>query len=331
VKEHRRGRRPVLVRACMALGLMAGLSFALTQAATPSASAASSGYSYTAGLVTSTGQTFIMGHLTSVALHANQAAVDATLDPDQLSAATTALGAPPTAGFTITKTFDQTDRANFIVGLAGTKVHNAGLFVYNNGTLADHLRAEPAYIAYVDQTAPPAGSNAAATDTIEFVTTQLTRVGTAKVPAATSAPPGGGSYTGELTTSNQTINSFTEITGISVETEPSEYLFNDPGMEKTVQHTIQYSSTKPPVAISITRGWDPTDNALWLGSMTSATQPKLQVTFLKNGSPYLRYTMSSVLAASYDVTYPKPGSTAPPKVTDTFISTRPDLQFTPLG
>ncbi len=331
--SHRQGMIARLAAgAIVVITAAAGLTLGLRAA--PRAAAATTGYSYAVGLVTTGRQSFTMLDITSAEVQADQGAVDATMSAAELSAATAALGGAPTGGFKITKTFDETDRAQFMAGLAQTKITNVGLFIYYNGTLVDHVREMPGYVAYVDQAGPQVGSTSAASDTIEFVTTALTRVGTAAVPVPSLSEGTGAGYSGtlEIQVSGGTAGARhlrPDATDAYMEFTNMEQASMQSGESQVSQTGCQGDLSGPCQAgFTITKEWSAADNKYAPWTLNLAEEPQLVLSWLDNDQAYVKYTFTDVVVESVDVTYAQPGTTTAPLETWAFSGVIANLSRT---
>jgi hypothetical protein len=263
------------------LALLAGGGGVLGMVGSTSAAAAPTGFYYAAGIFPTKNQNLSIGSLTHITVQHDEAAVAKTMSPDQLSAATIALGGTPKAGFEVTKKFDNTDKALSIASLAGSTLYSAGLWTYYNGKVCAHERGQPVYVAFVDQTPPPAGSTAALTETIEFVATNLTPVITNTCPSAIPKPTTGVTYSGSATV-NGTAYSLADILEVSFLADPVKL-----SATITADQQSQFKQIYGGFAtqeIAITKGLDSSDKALvWLADSVVKGQVVIKVTDPKGG------------------------------------------------
>jgi hypothetical protein len=280
------------------VALAAGVGSALGVVGGSSASAAATGFYYAAGIFPTANQNLSIGSLTRVTVQNDEAEVANTMTPEQLTAATTALGGTPTVGFEVTKNFDSTDKATSIAALAQTKLYSAGLWTYYNGTLCDHLRSAPVYVAFVDQTPPPAGSTAAITETIQFVATKLTQVlSPSSCPASTAKTTTGAGISGTITVNGVSYTwPLVQNTVVLADEHKIRATLTKTEVDK---YTLLFGKT-PDHSITLAKGIDASDNKLFWDGLISAKLSELVVTISQSGTPQVRWTIHDPIIKSIE-------------------------------
>jgi hypothetical protein len=265
----------------------------------PSASAVPAGLYYAAGIFTKTNQNLSIGSLTNVKWQSDEAAVAQTMSPDELKLATAALGGTPTAGFEVTKTFDDGDKAAAIAALAETTLSSAGLWTYNNGTLCDHMRSAPVYVASVAQTPPPAGSTADITETIQFVATQFTRVvPTATCPTATPPTGTGTKYTASFTYNGKSYN-WPDVKIFAFRADESAISRVSSTNDITVFK--QKFLANPKYLYTLTKSYDDSDNKLDMSRFRlKPVTVDLVLTITKPGVKTAKYTIHDIFITKWE-------------------------------
>jgi phage tail-like protein len=121
---------------------------------------------------------------------------------------------------------------------------------------------------------------------------------------------------------------FSELAGIAVEIEPSEYIFCD--AKGTVVHTKQYGKTKPPT-VTLKKPMDD-DKTLWgwhLNAQAGSPNARLDCTLAAYGAgspgitpdasnPVFSWTLLSAWPSKIDLAGMKAGATETPLMTVTF-------------
>ena len=260
----------IWVRPLVATVLVAGTAvgaYGLTSS-TARAAGTPTVISYALTLANTAGQTFVMQNISSLdPVQLNQGSVDNTMDAQQLKAAATHSAATQLPGSTSRRRSRPLIARNFVIGLVGKTLARATLAILCNGKVCDQLRIAPVYVAEATQTAPPAGSTAVATVNFEFTGLDVART-VAKATLPTFAP---GSTTNPITTSlafaNGTKQNLSYVTNASIDTNQNSIYGGNSDAQTAVQSAPDLKGQNV-VAISITKGWGPSDNSAW-NSLTS--------------------------------------------------------------
>lgn len=320
-----RVRRLALAGALLPV-LAAGISVTASVVGSAPARAASTGFHYAAGIFPTITNNLSLGDVTNIHLQDDPVAVEKTMTPGELQAATTALGGAPTEGFEVTKAFDNTDKSTSIAALAQTTLFSGGLYTYYNGALCQHLRGAPAYVAFVNQALPPAGSTAALTETIEIVSTTLVSESTPTTcPTSSGTTTGGTTYAGSVT-ANSTAYPFTDILSFKFGADAQE-VSHLMSAGETATYTGQAGS-QPYQFFTVKKGIDRSDSSFGLAAFTGKIIPNSSFQFEvlnSDGTPALSYTFTDPMMVSVDLSGEQsiqPVETivlAVPKVTITYI------------
>ena len=302
---------------------MAATTGAVVVAASGSSAAAStSGFYYAAGIFPTQTQNLSIGSLTKVSVQDDAVAVANTMTTAELQAATTALAGTPTQGFQVTKVFDKTDLSTSIAALAETTLYSAGLYTYYNGALCDHLRSEPAYVAFVNQNPPPAGSTSALIETIEIVGTSLAGVIPDSCPTPGSPVTSGTTYAGMFTSGGSSY-SWPSISDVTFEADPKAITSVMSAQEQS-SYTAK-EGAPPSKFFSVTKRLDVSDTKLaWQsyegGQLTNSTL----VVAITNKGATLTYTFTGPFIESIDYFVTQNGV---PTETMTFAPTKVKVSY----
>lgn len=262
------------------------------------AAASTTGFYYAAGIFPTKTQNLSIGSLTKVSVQDDAVAVANTMTTAELQAATTALGGTPTQGFQVTKVFDRTDLSTSIAALAETTLYSAGLYTYYKGALCDHLRSAPAYVAFVNQSPPPAGSTAALTETIEIVGTALAPVIPDSCPTPASTVTSGTTYTGTLTSGGSSY-SWPSISQVTFEADPKAIT-----SVMSAQEQSNYTAKEgvlPSMLFSVTKRLDVSDKKLtWPSFEGGQLANSTLVVAIKSQQATLTYTLTAPFVVSID-------------------------------
>lgn len=295
----RRARR--LALAAVLPMLVAGIGVTAASLGSTPARAANTGFYYAAGIFPTSAENLSLGGVTNIHLQDDPIEVEKTMTPTELQAATTALGSAPTEGFEVTKTFDNTDKSTSIAALAQTTLYSGGLYTYYNGTLCQHLRGAPVYVAFVNQALPDAGSTMPLTETIELVATTLVSESTPTTcPTASGSTSGGTAYTGSLT-SGSTAYPFTDVLSFKYGADASE-LTHLMSAAEIATYTGDAGSS-PYKFLILKKGVDTADSRFDLAAYTGQVVPNstFQFDVLDNaGVLQLAYTFTNPLVVAVD-------------------------------
>lgn len=290
--------RKRVMAVALATALAATTGAVVIAASGSPAAASTSGFYYAAGIFPTQTQNLSIGSLTKVSVQDDAVAVANTMTTAELQAATTALGGTPTQGFQVTKVFDSTDLSTSIAALAETTLYSAGLYTYYNGALCDHLRSQPAYVAFVDQNPPPAGSTSALTETIEIVGTSLAGVIPDSCPTPGSPVTTGTTYTGTFTSGGSSY-SWPSISNGTFEANPRAITSIMSASEQSSY--TQTQGAPPSTFFSVTKRLDVSDLKLaWQSFEGKQLTNSTLVVAVKNQQRTLTYTFTNPYIESID-------------------------------
>jgi hypothetical protein len=180
----------------------------------------------------------------------------------------------------------------------------------------------------VNQAAPPAGSSAAATDTIEVVAGAVKRVGAVASVPVTSFTPKVDAMDAYMVFGGKK-HPLESVEGASVNTRSGDQFENDSRMKNIIIQSFTFGvGSKSTVGIDVTKRWSKSDNTLWIGTRALKSQAAFSISYLKNNVQYLKYDMTNAILGSVVVTYPAPGATTWPTEHLRFISRLVDLKQT---